>query len=218
VDWSLFDGRRCLVTGGAGFIGCNLTRALVDAGAHVTVLDNFSVGQRAHLPSAPQLEVVEGDLQSVPGLEQLVLGAAYVFHLAAQVGNLKSIQDAVSDATANILGSVRLFQACRGRSDTKVIYSSSSAIFGEARAVPIDEHHPKAPASFYALSKFSAEQYALLANELWGVPTVCLRYFNVFGLPMEHNRDFHLFGPPEHRSSTDHLWRRRADPGLRLRR
>ena len=178
---------RCLVTGGAGFIGSHLVRALLAAGAHVTAFDNLSTGSWDHLPGDTRLTRCEGDVRIGSGLRALVEESDFVFHLAAQVGNVKSIRWAVEDAESNILGTVRVLEACRGSNVRAVVYSSSSAIFGEATRLPIDEDHPTAPASFYALSKFTGERYARLAVELWGVPAVCLRYFNVFGLPMENN-------------------------------
>ncbi len=179
------SGLRCLVTGGAGFIGSNLTRELLRRGARVTVLDDFSTGKREHLPDDPGLEVVRGDLATIAELPALVSKADLVFHLAAQVGNVRSIEETERDATTNVIGTVRLLRACRGSGVRRVVYSSSSAIFGEAEQLPIGEDHPQRPASFYALSKLTAERYALLAHALWGVPAICLRYFNVYGLPME---------------------------------
>ena len=178
---------RCLVTGGAGFIGSNLCRQLAALGARVTALDDFSTGDPARLFGVPRLEVIEGDLRTIRGLGSLVRATDYVFHLAAQVGNVKSIEETEQDARTNVLGSLRLLRACRGTALRKLVYSSSSAIFGEAERLPIDEDHPRAPASFYALSKLTAESYATLAASLWGVPAVSLRYFNVYGLPMESN-------------------------------
>lgn len=182
-----FRGTRCLVTGGAGFIGSNLTRRLLACGARVTVIDNFATGKRENLAAADSLTIVEGDLCSLVELPEIVSGSDYIFHLAAQVGNIKSIADPVSDAQTNVLGSVRLFHTCKSTAVKKVVYSSSSAIFGESETIPIDEEQPRTPESFYALSKLAGEQYALLAQSLWGLPAVCLRYFNVFGLPMENN-------------------------------
>ncbi len=183
-----FDGARCLVTGGAGFIGSNLTRALLAAGAEVTVLDDFATGRREHLPEAMGLTIVEEDLRTTSRLPALLTRCDFVFHLAAQVGNVKSMNEPEADAATNILGTVRLLRACRDAPALRrVVYSSSSAIFGEAQRLPIDEDHPQSPTSFYALSKLTAEKYALLAAASWGVPAVCLRYFNVFGLPMEDN-------------------------------
>jgi len=182
-----FLGRRCLVTGGAGFIGSNLTRALLGGGAQVTVVDNLSTGLRENLPDHANLALVEADLTTWPGLAGRSASSDYVFHLAAQVGNVKSITLTEEDAATNVLGSVRLLKSCCGTGVKRVVYSSSSAIFGEAERIPIDEDHPQSPASFYALSKMTGEKYALLAASLWDVPTVCLRYFNVYGLPMQDN-------------------------------
>lgn len=187
-----FSGRRCVVTGGAGFIGSNLTRALLDRGARVTVVDDFATGKRENLPEGvAELEVVEADLVGCAELPQLVSEADFVFHLAAQVGNLKSIEDPELDARTNVLGTVHLLRVCRDaggeKAVEKIVYSSSSAGYGEAERIPIDENEPQDPESFYALSKLTAERYACLAAELWGLPVTSLRYFNVFGLPMEYN-------------------------------
>jgi len=180
-----FPAARCVVTGGAGFIGSNLTRALLAAGCAVTVIDDFSTGRREHLPDSERLTVIASDLVTLAELPALVAEADYVFHLAAQVGNVRSLTETERDAATNVLGSVRLLSACRGTAVRKLVYSGSSATFGEAQRLPIDEAHPQAPESFYALSKLTAERYAGLAAGLWGVPAVSLRYFNVFGLPME---------------------------------
>jgi UDP-glucose 4-epimerase len=185
--YSSFEGSRCLVTGGAGFIGSNLTRRLLASGARVTVVDNFSTGRRDHLPASPHLEIVDADLCHFDRLDTLTGAADYVFHLAAQVGNIKSIDAPVRDAETNVLGTVRMLEACRDSRLKRFVYSSSSAIFGEADRLPIDEEHPVQPVSFYALSKLTGERYARLAAEILTIPTVCLRYFNVYGLPMELN-------------------------------
>lgn len=187
MNESRFAGARCLVTGGAGFIGSNLTSELLRRGARVTVLDNFATGTVENLGRDAGLQIVKGDVAFEPRLAELVRDADYVFHLAAQVGNIKSIEQAGSDAATNVLGTVRLLEACHGVAVRKLVYSSSSAIFGEAEKVPIDESHPVNPASFYALSKLTGERYARLAAPLWGVPAVCLRYFNVYGEPMAPN-------------------------------
>ena len=154
-------------------------------GASVRVIDNLSTGRQEHLPASKTLSVVHADISEFPGLDLLLADTDYVFHLAAQVGNVKSLEQTESDAKTNVLGAVKLYQACRHRNIRKLVYASSSAIFGEAEAIPIAEDHPQRPASFYALSKQTAEQYALLAHTLWGVPAVCTRFFNVYGMPME---------------------------------
>lgn len=151
------------------------------------MIDDFSTGRREHLPVSDRLKVVAGDLCSLPELPGLVACSDYVFHLAAQVGNVRSLAETERDAATNVVGTVRLLCACRQAAVRRLVYSSSSATFGEAQELPIDEAHPQAPASFYALSKLTAERYARLAAELWGVPAVSLRYFNVFGLPMEES-------------------------------
>lgn len=176
-------GETSLVTGGAGFIGSNLVRALLERGSQVLVVDDFSTGKRDHLPSSDRLTIIEGDLANMEPLEPIVRQCTYVFHMAARVGNIRSIDDPVRDAQSNVLGTVRLLAACRGTGIEKVIYSASCAAFGEAEYTPIDEEHPQRPVSFYALSKLTGEQYVRLAWQLLGVPTVCLRYFNVFGSP-----------------------------------
>jgi UDP-glucose 4-epimerase len=130
---------------------------------------------------------VETDLTSSPTLRRLIGDCDYVFHLAAQVGNLRSIADPVGDARNNVLGTVCLLEAARGARISKLVYSASSAGFGEARVLPIDEDHLQRPASFYALSKAVGENYVSLAADLLGIPGVCLRYFNVYGLPLAVN-------------------------------
>jgi UDP-glucose 4-epimerase len=182
-----FAGARCLITGGAGFIGSNLTRALIQLGASVHVLDDFSTGTEANLPRHQRLQITREDLRHSERLNQILSGVDYVFHLAAQVGNMKSIASPTRDAETNIIGTVRVIEACRGVPIRKFVYSSSSAIFGEATGLPVAEDHPQAPASFYALSKQAGERYARMAAELLRVPAVCLRYFNVYGLPMEES-------------------------------
>ena len=182
-----FAAARCLVTGGAGFIGSNLSRTLLECGADVVVLDDFSTGRRDHLPEHPRLRVVENDLSRCPNLEDFTNGVDYVFHMAAQVGNVKSIEAPVRDAETNVVGTVRLIDACRRAPIKRFVYSSSSAIFGEADRLPIEEDHPVNPLSFYALSKLTAEKYVRLAATLLSMPTVSLRYFNVYGTPMEDN-------------------------------
>lgn len=179
-----FEGARCLVTGGAGFIGSNLVKALVKLGAVVTVIDDLSTGKLKNLP-ASGVRLITGNIVAESRLVELAADADFIFHLAARVGNIKSLKQPVSDASTNIIGTIRLLEAARHSSVKRVVYSSSSAIFGEAQRLPIDEDHPHQPASFYALSKLTAEKYCLLAASMWNLPIVCLRYFNVFGHPSD---------------------------------
>jgi nucleoside-diphosphate-sugar epimerase len=131
--------------------------------------------------------VIEGDLARLPDLERYVDQCDDVFHLAAQVGTMKAMRDPVGDAYANVIGTLRLLEACRGTSVRKIVCATSAAAFGEAQTTPIFEDHPQRPESFYALSKMAAERYAILSATLLDLPTVCLRYFNVYGLPMAAN-------------------------------
>jgi len=176
-----------LVTGGAGFIGSNLVRALLADGTDVVVIDDFSTGRASNLPRSPRLAVIEADLAEHAELAGVVARCDVIYHLAAQVGTIPSILDPVADARANVLGTIRLLAACRDSSVRKIVCSSSAAPYGEAQTDLIAEEHPLEPESFYALSKLSAERYAVLAAQLLQLPTVCLRYFNVYGLPLSRS-------------------------------
>jgi UDP-glucose 4-epimerase len=176
------------VTGGAGFIGSNLTRALVSDGVEVVVLDDLSTGFRSNLTDG--VEFIEGDVRDEVDLARAVEGSDVVFHLAASVGNARSIADPVRDAEINCLGTLRVLEAARRFDVAKVVYSSSAAIFGELRALPIREDHPAEPDSPYGASKLAAEKECLAFAKLYGMDIVCLRYFNVFG----ENQRFDAYG------------------------
>lgn len=172
---------KCLVTGGAGFIGSNIVEALLARGDNVTVLDNFTTGLMTNLPDSKNLKVITGDVLDLDLVKSCVQDVNVVFHLAGEVGNLKSFQDPQHDARVNILGTINILQSAVASGIKKVVYSASSAIFGEPQYLPIDEPHPIAPESFYAISKLSAERYCLTFAQLYDINTVCLRYFNVYG-------------------------------------
>lgn len=172
---------RCLVTGGAGFIGSHLVDALARRGDEVVVLDNFSTGSRDNLKYVDDLQVVEADVLNSERVSSVMKGAEAVFHLAAEVGNVKSLKDPVRDASVNVLGTINVLQSAVTCGVRKVVYSSSAAIFGEARELPIDESHPTQPESFYAVSKMAGEKYAVAFARLFNMGAVCLRYFNVYG-------------------------------------
>ena len=178
---------RALVTGGAGFIGSNLVAKLLELGHLVTVLDDFSTGQRDNLPESGNLTVHQGDVLDHPLLLESMEGAEVVFHMAAQVGNVLSLQRPDSDLKTNALGTIKVLQACRDVGAKRVVLSSSSAIFGETKYVPVDEVHPQDPASPYGLSKLAAEKYCLLLAKEYGLETCCLRYFNAYGVNQYYN-------------------------------
>lgn len=176
---------RMTVTGGAGFIGSNIVNALLAAGSEVVVLDDFSSGDLSNLAPHPALTVIEGDIRDEAAVARAVEGADTVFHLAASVGNLRAIEDPVADSEINVIGSLRVLLAARDAGVRKVVASSSAAVYGESKALPICENAPLVPRTPYAASKLAMEHQARAFYELTRIEVVCLRYFNVYG---EHQR------------------------------
>lgn len=172
---------KVLVTGGAGFIGSNLVKTLVNADHTVTVLDNISSGYRQNLEPFPQVRLVEGDVRDTTAIADAIQGAEVVFHLAASVGNKRSIENPELDAEINVFGTLRVLEAARRCGARKVVISSSAGIYGELKTLPIREDHPVEPDSPYGSSKLCAEKEGLCYAKLFGIEVVCLRYFNVYG-------------------------------------
>jgi UDP-glucose 4-epimerase len=170
-----------LVTGGAGFIGSNLVRHLIDDNNTVTVLDNFMSGFRDNLDPHPLLRIVDGDVRDIKAVELAMQGSEFVFHLAASVGNKRSIDLPLIDAEINVLGTLNILEAARKHGIRKVIVSSSAGIFGELKMVPIKEDHPIEPDSPYGCTKLCEEKLSLVYSKLYDFEVVCLRYFNVYG-------------------------------------
>jgi len=174
-------GKNILITGGAGFIGSHIVDRLSPENK-VTVLDNLSSGSLSNLEgSKDRITFVKGDILDKALLMDIVAEVEFIFHLAANVGNIKSIEDPYFDMDVNIKGTINLLEACRNSNIKRLIYSSSGAIFGEARYLPIDEEHPLNPESPYAVSKLAAEKYCFAFHKVHGVPTTVLRYFNAYG-------------------------------------
>jgi UDP-glucose 4-epimerase len=178
---------RALVTGGAGFIGSNLVARLLEFGHPVVVFDNFSTGRQENLPHNSGLVVHKGDIRDYSQVLRTVKGVDVVFHMAAQVGNVLSLQRPDSDLQTNALGTLNVLKACKEHGVKDVIFSSSSAVFGETRYVPVDEEHPRDPLSPYGLSKLAAEKYCLILAAEYGFHICCLRYFNVYGINQRFN-------------------------------
>jgi UDP-glucose 4-epimerase len=174
-------GLQCLVTGGAGFIGSNLVGELVAQGANVTVLDNVSSGYRRNLESFPAIKFVEGDIRDPNAVRDAMEGCEVIFHLAASVGNKRSIDRPLEDAAVNVLGTIQILECAREMAVRKVVISSSAGVFGELKTLPIREDHPLAPDSPYGCTKLCEEGLGLVWAKLYGLEIVCLRYFNVFG-------------------------------------
>jgi nucleoside-diphosphate-sugar epimerase len=172
---------KVLVTGGAGFIGSNLTKHLMGDRHEVTVLDNLSSGYARNIEALPGVDFVQGDIRDEDSVRQVTAGRNIVFHLAASVGNKRSIDDPHSDAEINVIGTLRVLEAARKAGVRKVVISSSAGIFGELKTLPISEDHPAEPDSPYGASKLCAEKQGLAYAKLYGLEVVCLRYFNVYG-------------------------------------
>jgi UDP-glucose 4-epimerase len=170
---------RALVTGGAGFIGSNVVGLLLQDGHDVVVLDDLSSGYRQNL--APDAAFIEVDVRDADAVRVAGQGCSAIFHLAASVGNKRSIDDPRHDAEVNLVGMISVLEAARANDIEKVVFSSSAGIFGELKTLPIDEDHPQDPDSPYGVSKLAAEKLALVYNKLHGMHNVCLRYFNVYG-------------------------------------
>jgi nucleoside-diphosphate-sugar epimerase len=172
---------QVLVTGGAGFIGSNLVKTLLSYGAKVRVLDNYSSGYRKNLEGLNEVQVFEGDIRDRKLLDQAVNGVEVVFHLAASVGNKRSIDFPLEDADVNVMGTLQLLEASRMAGVRKLVVSSSAGIFGELKILPIREDHPIEPDSPYGCTKLCEEKLSLSYARLYPMEVVCLRYFNVFG-------------------------------------
>lgn len=185
-----FHNKRVLVTGGAGFIGSNLVAELVRSGNEVTVLDNISSGYRSNLKPYPSVRLIEKDIRDRNAVEEAAKGCEVIFHLAASVGNKRSIDDPFNDASVNVLGTLNVLEAARNGGVKKVVVSSSAGIFGELKYLPIKEDHPVEPDSPYGCTKLCEEKLSLAYSKLYSTEVICLRYFNVFG----PNQRFDAYG------------------------
>ncbi|HEX6271304.1 MAG TPA: SDR family NAD(P)-dependent oxidoreductase [Anaerolineales bacterium] len=178
---------RYLVTGGAGFIGSHIVSALLDQGASVRVLDNFSTGKRENLEglrrqfNGDQFEVVAGDLRDASLVEEAVRGIDVIFHEAAFVSVPQSMDEPQTCFDVNITGTSLLFDAARRAAVSRAVIASSAAVYGESDALPLVEETPLQPVSPYAVSKRVGEMYAELFTGSFGFDVVALRYFNVYG-------------------------------------
>ena len=171
-----------LVTGGAGFIGSHLVHELVRRGERVRVLDDFSSGRRENLQEVlDRIELVEGSLTVPAIVKRAVEGATFVLHQGARPSVPRSIEDPVRTHQANVTGTLNLLVASRRVGVSRVVYASSSSIYGGTQTLPKEERMQPEPMSPYAVSKLAGELYCRLFHRAYGVETVSLRYFNVFG-------------------------------------
>ena len=170
---------RALVTGGAGFIGSNLADRLVADGAEVRVFDNLSTGFRDNVPKDATL--FEGDIRDETAVRAAVEGADVVFHFAAHRAVLQSVENPLSTDLANTHGTLLVLKAASDAGVRRVVAASSSSVYGGAEQLPTPESAPLIPRSPYAVSKLAGEHYCRVWAELFGLETVALRYFNVYG-------------------------------------
>jgi len=181
---------KALVTGGAGFIGSNLVKHLLNAGHEVTVLDNLMSGYRSNLDPFPAARFIEGDIRDEAIVAEAIKGCEVVFHLAASVGNKRSIDFPLVDAEINVMGTLKVLEAARSAGVRKIVVSSSAGIFGELKTLPIKENHAVEPDTPYGCTKLCMEKLCLSYAKLYAIEAVCLRYFNVYG----PNQRFDAYG------------------------
>ena len=177
---------RALVTGGAGFIGSHVVDVLLREGCFVRVLDNLSTGYRKNIVGQT-VEFLEGDIRDGTLVARATRDVDAVFHLAAHIGNVKSLAEPVTDSEINAGGTVTVLDAAAQNGVRRFVYSSSAAIFGELEGTVIGEEHPQLPTSPYGVSKLAGEKYALCYGRLAPMVVVCLRYFNVYGVNQRYD-------------------------------
>jgi UDP-glucose 4-epimerase len=171
-----------LVTGGAGFIGSNIVGALVRKGERVRVLDNFSTGDPANLAAVRErIEIIEGDLRDMNAVRRAVAGVTYICHQAALRSVPRSVDDPLSTDAVNTHGTLQLLVAAHEAKVRRLVYASSSSVYGDSPVLPKVEDQTPAPISPYAVAKLAAELYCRMYTRLYALETVSLRYFNVFG-------------------------------------
>jgi UDP-glucose 4-epimerase len=174
-------GKKILVTGGAGFIGSHIVDRLAPDN-DVTVLDDLSNGTLDYLTqSMSRIKFIKGDILDRALVGKLVNETEYIFHLAARTSIIRSIKEPEADMKINIIGTMNILEASRNAKIKRLVYSSSAAIYGDVQKLPVIEEQALNPRSPYAVSKLAAEKYTLAYGINYGIPTVALRYFNIYG-------------------------------------
>lgn len=184
-----------VVTGGAGFIGSHLCQALLESGRRVRVIDNLSSGRLSNLEGLQEqhqqaLEFIEGDIRDLEKLRRCLRGAAHVYHQAAMTSVEQSVEQPEACHAVNCTGTLHVLRCARQEGASKVILASSTAVYGNDGEQPCREDQIPRPVSPYAASKLAAEHYAQVFCELYGLPTLSLRYFNVYGPRQDPNSDY----------------------------
>jgi len=171
-----------LITGGGGFIGSNITRYLVERGEKVRILDNFSTGKRENLAGLEgKIELVEGDIREVFTVVRSLEGIDYILHQAALPSVPRSVADPLTTNNVNLIGTLNLLEAAKDFPIKRLVIASSSSVYGDTDSLPKKESLTPAPLSPYAASKLAVEYYAKVFHNVYGVESVILRYFNIFG-------------------------------------
>jgi UDP-glucose 4-epimerase len=182
---------KYLVTGGAGFIGSNLAEALTRRGDSVVVLDNFSTGKRENLETlADSITLVEASITDLPSVRNAMHGVDFVLHQAALASVQRSVEDPLTSNDVNVKGTLNVLVAARDAGVKRVVYAASSSAYGDTEELPKHEQMPPKPQSPYALQKWVGEHYCRVFSELYGLDTVSLRYFNVFGPRQDPNSHY----------------------------
>lgn len=173
---------KCLVTGGAGFVGSNLVDALIERGDEVIIIDNLATGKKENIN--PKADFRELDLRNLEDIKPVFVGVDYIFHEAALARVEPSIKDPITYNDNNVNATLNVLVAARDAGVKKVVYASSSSIYGNQEKMPLTEDMPGEPISPYGLQKYIGEQYCRVFSYVYKLPTVCLRYFNVYGKRM----------------------------------
>jgi len=180
----MMSGIRALVTGGCGFIGSHLVEALLNRNCEVVVLDDFSTGKRENLKSfeaCKNLTFVRGDIRNFDLVKTVVKDVEVIFHEAAIPSVVRSVEDPLLTHEVNVAGTLNVLKAGLDAGVKRVVYASSSSVYGDVKVLPKREDMPTIPISPYGVSKLAAEQYCKAFHQVYGLQTVCLRYFNVYG-------------------------------------
>lgn len=182
---------RFLITGGAGFIGCNLAAKLADQGQSVRILDNFSLGKIENIETLPdEVDVIDGDIRDYWTVVDAVKDIDYVLHQAALPSVPRSVKNPLTTNEVNINGTLNVLEAARQAGCKKLVMASSSSVYGESEELPKHEAMVPSPLSPYAVTKLTAEYYLKVYWELYRFPTVALRYFNIFGPRQDPNSEY----------------------------
>lgn len=183
---------KALVTGGAGFIGSNVAKLLLDSNYSVRIIDDLSTGNVENIkPYMNKIEFMQGDIKDFHIIREAMKDIDVVFHLAASVGRQRSIDNPQLDSETNLIGTINVLEAMRLNNVPKIVYSSSAAMFGELLTPTIDENHPQNADTPYGVSKLAAEKMILAYHKIYPqINAVCLRYFNIYGV----NQRFDVYG------------------------